>query len=381
MASIYEERRREFTTLATLGLDPKNTFQAFLVEALLLGLIGTFLGFFGSYILETLLIQLVGGDVLSYSHWSMPAILVALLTGVFMVFLGAYVPAVRAQGLSLMGRVKRRQLIGELISEGEVTIFTLPIRESIQNGEMLYTYIRETLGKFKSSLVDPHTIKGEMYRDGTFKVSFIALSGGHSVFVPCEIKGTLREGDILVPVIEFPTRFKTYSYIREMLRDLEEYMIGYSAWKETRLKLKIVREAPKRRKTMEEILAEIKETINQIKDCNKKLSLLEKQRSELSEEVYNEFREKYVKLVEEKSKHLRSMTTNLEPYRTELQKEIDKTKVEVERLTIARNLDEITEEEYIRRGGPLQARLGILRDKLKEIDEIFEFLKRPTRLT
>jgi len=381
MASVYEERRREFTTLATLGLDPKNTFRVFLVEALLLGLIGTFLGFFGSYILGASLFHLTNGSFPSCAHWSMPAIIVALLTGVFMVFLGAYVPAVRAQGLSLMGRVKRRQLIGELISEGEVTSFTLPIRESVQNGEMLYAYVRETLGKFKTPLVDPHTVKGEMYRDGTFKVSFTALSGGQSVFIPCEIKGTLMEGDILVPVIEFPTSFKAYSHIREMLRDLEQYMIRYSAWKEMRFKLKVVREAPKRRKTMEEILVEIREIINQIKDCNKKLNLLEKQRSELSEEVYNEFRQKYVKMVEEKSKQLRSMTTNLEPYRTELEKEIDKTKVEVERLTTARNLEEITEEEYIRKGGPLQTRLDTLRGKLKEIDEFFEFLKRPTRLT
>jgi len=373
MASVYEERRREFTTLATLGLDPKNTFQVFLVEALLLGLIGTFLGFFGSYILGALLFHLAGGAVPSYTHWSMPAMLVALLTGVFMVFLGAYVPAVRAQGLSLMGRVKKRQLIGELISEGEVTSFALPIRESVQNGEMLYAYVRETLGKFKQSLIDSHSIKGEMYRDGTFKVSFTALSRGQSVFVPCEMKGTVRE-DVLVPVIEFPTSFKAYSYIREMLRDLEQYMIGYSAWKETQLKRKIVREAPKRRKTMEEILAEIREVINQIKDCNKKLNLLENQKSEFSEGVYNEFREKYVRLVEEKSKQLRSITTNLKPYRDELEKEIGKIKVEVERLTAARNLGEITEEEYIRKGGPLKARLAALREKLKQIDEVFEFL-------
>ena len=70
---------------------------------------------------------------------------------------------------------------------------------------------------------------------------------------------------------------------------------------------------------------------------------------------------------------------NLEPYRTELEKEIDKTKIEVERLTISRNLDEITEEEYIRKGGPLQARLDTLRGKLREFNEIFEFPKGPAR--
>ena len=52
--------------------------------------------------------------------------------------------------------------------------------------------------------------------------------------------------------------------------------------------MKIVREAPKRKETMEEILAKIKEVINQIKDYNKKRSLLEKQRSELSDEVQRE---------------------------------------------------------------------------------------------
>jgi len=105
----------------------------------------------------------------------MPAILVALLTGVLMVFLGGYVPAVRAQGLSLMGRVKKRYLVGELISEGNITTFTLPIRETIQNGEMLHNYVRETIGKFEPSIIDSHSIKGEMYRDGSFKVSFFAV--------------------------------------------------------------------------------------------------------------------------------------------------------------------------------------------------------------
>jgi len=381
MASVYEERRREFTTLATLGLDPKNTFRVFLIEALLLGLIGTFLGFFCSYILRASLFHLMDAVAPSYVHWSMPAILVALLTGVFTVFLGAYVPAVRAKGLSLMGREERRRIIGELVSEGEVTSFQLPIRESIQNGEMLYTYVKETLGKFKKSLVDRHSVKGEIYRDGTFKVSFIALGVGRSVLVPCEIKGTLRDGDVIVPIIEFPTRFKSYDHIRNMLRDLEEYMIGYSAWKETRLELRIVREAPKRRETLEEILVKIRDIINHIKDYNRKLSLLERRRPELSEEIYNEFKEKYVKLMEEKMKILRSTATILKPYRTELKKEIAKTKIEVERLTIARNLDEISEEEYVRKGGPLQARLDTLREKLKEIDDIFEFLKGPVRLT
>ena len=244
MVSVYEERRREFSTLATLGLDPKNAFQVFLVEALLLGLMGTFIGFFGSYILGAGL-QFVssfmatpGLETLSLplAHWSMPSILVALLTGVVMVFLGGYIPAVRARGISLMGREQKREMVGELISSGGYTTFALPIRESVQNGEMLFSYIRETIGKFKPSLVDPHSVKGELYRDGTFTVSFVALGEMARVTVPCEIKA-VREGDVLVPVIQFPVGYRSYERIRLITRDLEQYMIGFSSWKEmTRIK-------------------------------------------------------------------------------------------------------------------------------------------------
>jgi len=386
MVSVYEERKREFTTLATIGLDPKNTFQVFLVEALLLGLMGTFIGFFGSYLLAALLqlltsfIGVQGAPTLPFSsaHWSMPAILVALLTGVVMVFLGGYIPAVRTQGISLMGRVKKRYLVGELISEGNITTFTLPIRETVQNGEMLYTYVRETIGRFRQSLIDSHSIKGEMYRDGSFKVSFYAVGEG-SVTVPCEIKG-IREGEMLIPIIEFPTSYQNYSRIREILRDLEEYMIGFSAWKELQLKMQIVREAPKKSKTIEQILTEIEYVISQIKDCNKKLKILDGQRGKLSEEVYNEFKQKYVEMIDEKSKNLRSMTINLEPYHKELYEEINKISVEVERITTAYNLGEITEEEYVKSCGPLQARLTTLKGKVNELEEIFEFLKKPSRI-
>jgi len=380
MASVYEERRREFTTMATLGLDPKNTFRVFLVEALLLGLMGTFIGFFGSYFLGGILYylsSLLGLPVfsLAFSHWSMLSILVALLTGVVMVFLGGYVPAVRTQGLSLMGRVKTRQMVGEFISEKGVTTFSLPIRETVQNSEMLYSYVRETMGKFKSSIVDPHSIKGEMYRDGTFRVSFVAVGEGR-VTVPCEIKG-LREKEILIPTIEFPSSYQTYERTRHIVRGLEEYLIGFSAWKEMQLKMQIVREAPRKRKTIEQILTEIKAVIDEIKNCNKKLKILEGQRAKLSEEVYGEFKQKYIDLIEEKSKSLRSMTVNLEPHHKELHEEIEKVAVEVERITTAYSLGEIGEEEYVKTCGPLQGRLAELRGRVQELEEIFEFLKKP----
>jgi len=384
MVSVYEERRREFSTLATLGLDPRNTLQVFLVEALLLGLMGTFIGFFGSYLLGeglTILSNVTatpGIAALSVppAHWSMPSILVALLTGVVMVFLGGYIPAIRARGISLMGREQKREMVGELITSGGITTLTLPIRESVQNGEMLYSYIRETIGKFKTSLVDPHSVKGELYRDGTFVVSFVSLADTSRVTMPCEIKG-VREGDVLIPVIQFPVSYRSYERIRLMVRDLEQYMIGFSAWKEMQLKMTIIREAPRKVKTLEEIMAEIKEVVNQIKDSSKKLRILDGQKGKLSDEIYNEFREKYISMIEEKSKRIRAMSINLEPHHKQLHDEIGKIEVEVERITTSYNLSEITEEEYVKTCGPLQARLAELRNKVQEMEEIFEFLKKP----
>ncbi len=384
MVSVYEERRREFSTLATLGLDPKNAFQVFLVEALLLGLMGTFIGFFGSYILGAGLsfmssfISTSGLETLSLplAHWSMPSILVALLTGVVMVFLGGYIPAARARGISLLGREQKREMVGELITSGGITTLTLPIRESVQNGEMLFSYIRETIGKFKTSLVDPHSVKGELYRDGTFVVSFVAMGEMARVTVPCEIKG-VREGDILIPVIQFPVSYRNYERIRQITRDLEQYMIGFSSWKEMQLKMTIIREAPRKVKTIEEIMSEIKEIVNQVKDCSKKIRILDGQKGKLSDEIYNEFREKYISIIEEKSKNLRTMTINLEPHHKLIHDDIGKIEVEVERITTSYNLGEITEEEYVKTCGPLQARLAELRNKIQEMEEIFDFLKRP----
>ncbi len=380
MASVYEERKREFTMLATLGLDPKNAFKVFIIEAFLLGLIGTLFGFLGSYIFVMISSPWQALSNLSFSsaNWSISTILIALFTGIIMTFLGSYIPAVRTQGLSLMGRVKKRRFLGELVTEGDTTTFTLPIRETVQNSEILYTYIRETLGKIKASRVDTRTIKGEIFGDGSFIVSFVALGSKGSVFIPCEIRG-IREKEILVPVVHFPSKYRVYGEIRDILRDLEEHMIGFSAWKDLQIKMKIVREAPKKRKTPEEILDEIREIIAQIKDCDKKLRTLETQKDKISEEVYDEFRQKYIDRINDFSKRLRSMVIGLESHSRQLLQEIKKVEIEVQRITTAYNLGEISEEEYVKTCGPLQGRLANLKRKIKEIEEIYEFLKAPSK--
>ncbi|MBS7638936.1 CdvA-like protein [Candidatus Bathyarchaeota archaeon] len=121
--------------------------------------------------------------------------------------------------------------------------------------------------------------------------------------------------------------------------------------------MKIVRETPKKQKTMDEIL--------------------EVQKGKLTEEIYSEFRQKYLGMLDEKFKTLRSVTIGLEPYLEQIQEEIKKINVEIERVTVAYNLGEISEEEYIKICSPLQSRLAALKSKLRELEEIFEFLRKP----
>jgi ABC-type antimicrobial peptide transport system permease subunit len=383
MASVYEERKREFTTLATLGLDPDNTFKVFLVETLLLGLLGTFLGFFGSYALVMIfyyITNFVGAFGLStfsssYTNWSILSILVALFTGVVMVFLGGYIPASRAQGLSRLGRIKKREFTQELRLEGDKAIFTLPLRGNIGNGELLYNYVRETIGQFKKWAVDRPSLEGEMYGDGTFMVSFNIVGSGKSVIIPCKIRGE-RNGELLSPIIEFPSKYRGYERIKEIMRELELFMMGYTQWKNMRLKTKIVREAPKKQKSVEEIMAQIRSVIEQINNSDKKLKILESQKSKLSEEVFNEFKQKYVLLIEEKSKIVRSLAIGLEPYSKGLQDEIKVANLEIERITTSYTLSEINEEDYVRTCGPLKGKIVELENTLNELETIFKFLKR-----
>ncbi len=391
MTSVYEERKNEFTLLATLGLDPKNTFQTFIVETLVLGFSATFLGFLGSYMITILFSQLANllkaygimgvSTPTFYAKWSLGGVIVALFTGIVPTFLGGYIPAVRAMGLSLMGRFKRRQIMGELAVDRETCSFTLPLRVHAQSGEMLYTYVRENvkekLRKLKLPSVDPHSVKGEIHRDGTFAVSFTILSPGGAA-IPFELKG-IRSGESLTPTVIFPTRHRDYGKIKDILRDLEELMIDFPLWMEMRRKMKVVREAPKKPKTPEEIVAEVKKMVEDVLNDDKKLQILESRKDQLSEEVYNEFREKYLNRIDEKLKTLRSVTVNLEAYYNQLKEEMKKIEIEVERITIAYNLGEITEEEYIRTCGPLRGNYATLKRKAEELEEIFNFLKAPSR--
>jgi len=66
-----------------------------------------------------------------------------------MVFLSEYVPLVRAQGLSLMGRAKMHGLTGELISEENNLPFILPVREVAQNSESSYTILKKRSVRFR----------------------------------------------------------------------------------------------------------------------------------------------------------------------------------------------------------------------------------------
>jgi len=385
MTSIYEERKRELSVLATLGLDPDNTSKVFLSETLILGLLGTLIGFFGSYLASALISSissLLGNPLVAplFREWSIFTVFIALFTGVVMAFLGGYIPIKKVRSLSLMGRAKVRELSGELIYIDAKTLsFDLPIRETVQNSEFLFNYIKDAFTQIRPRIIDQHTVKGELRADGSFEVLCSVIGLRREVLIPCRLKGE-RSGDIIRLSIDFPAEFKDYSGIRNVLRALESKLIEYPSWRDMQMKMKIVREAPKREKTMDEVLEEIRKIMEQIKDVSKKLKLLEAQRGKLSEEIFEEFRRKYSDFLREKIKDFRSAAIGLESYFNQIQGEIRKINVEIERVTVAYSLGEISEEEYIKTCSPLQNRLTALKSRLKEVEEILDFLKKPLGL-
>ena len=385
--SIYEERKAELKTLATLGLDPTSTFQIIIVESLVLGLLATVLGFFGSNIVA-ITIPYIASFLKSLGfptpevpampvRWPTSALFAAFLTGVVTSFLGGYLPSIKTQRLSLLGGVKRRHLLSELTTRREKTSFPLPIKAPLFDGELLYEYTVENLGRFKPGVIDLHSIKGEKFRDGTFIVSFSAIGSGATVFIPFKLKGEKVE-DSLTPVVEFPTEYKSYKNLEDILRRLEEHAIAYPSWRDKRLKLKIIRTAPEvREETPEEVLAEARKLMSEAKIVDSRLKELEAMRLRLSEEIYSEFKEKYIKRSKSLYNQLRPLVTKLEPYYKQIQQEMGAIALEMERVNTAHTLGEMGDEEYAKTYGPLERKLVAFREKVKELEELFTFLQMP----
>ncbi|RLI35706.1 hypothetical protein DRO55_04875, partial [Candidatus Bathyarchaeota archaeon] len=239
MFSVIYERRREIDTLAVVGGTPKNVLQIFMIEALIIGLFATFIGYFGSYIVMLIfkalptLLGIFGLSTLmpsisaTYLHWSFTAVIVAILSGTVVTLFGSLIPCARAQNLSLLGREKKRDILEDVKVRDDVSEFSLPLKIAALEGEILYVYLKKCLDKDKIAVVKSR----EIFQDGTFKFDLELADPRTGLRFPMTLEGTVREGAIS-PVIKFPTKHKHREVLHKFLYQSEKYIIDYRSWKE-----------------------------------------------------------------------------------------------------------------------------------------------------
>lgn len=379
MYSTIYERNRDLRILAVLGGTPRSIINMLLTEGTILGLFSSFIGYFGTYMvylvidrISTLLPFIRGLVSLESIPWGTHTILLSLLIGTAIPLLSVYLSAIKAKTLALVSREARRSVERDLRIIGERGEFPLPIRTTMFEGDLLYAYFDEL---FSTKLRSTKST-GQLFQDGTFEFRFPILSE-NQLMINCRLIG-IRRDETIYPIVEFPAEFKGSKSLHEFLYRLEKLSLGYTVWKESKLKIKIVRTAPiKKERTPEDILAEVKLIQDEIKLTRSKLEKLESMRPKISSAIYEEYRGKYTAQIEELMRKLRPLALELEPYYDILIDEVKRISSELEKLEVAKNLGELSEEEYIEKVSPLEEQMKSINIKIVELDNLFKELRLP----
>jgi len=379
LLGVMEERERDLRTLAVLGAPPSTLSYVLLTESLLIGFISSLLGWVAiplvALLMKTLTESLGLGPPeipLMYVP-TMESAFIAIILGLAMSLISAAVPASRIQRLSLMGRRKRKILEAEdLRVEGGIAKYTLPLRVSMFEGNMLYRFLR-------SEIVSKRDFLGEeVYLDGTFSIKF-GIHTTEGSIINATLR-TIRREDVLLLELHVPERFRHYIRLSDTIRNIEEKILKYPEWKARQLKYVILRRAPPRRPfTLDELIEESEKVILEIKDISLKLNTLEKLKTKVSIKLYSEYKDKYDKELRDKYRRLKVLATRLEPFYKQLKSEIGKLSYEINKLNLAKELGEMSEEEYKRKYSEISKIYDEYKDKLSKVEEVFNTLRERER--
>ena len=390
MNSVIYERRREIWTLAVLGGNPRNITNMFLTEALITGILSTTIGYLcytTVYLLSGVLIPIIQSlnpelvklfvEMKSASGFDLSSILVVLFIGLAVPVIGSYIPCIKAHGLTLLGRPPKRNISEDVRTRGELAEYSLPIRATPFDGEMLYNYLKDN---FLTKTFQVKKLSGNAYQDGTFDFKFTLQF--RNVLTECNLKG-IRRGDTIYPVLTFPAKFIDAMDLHKFIYDLEKISLGYPSWREKNIRLEITRVKPVTRvRTVDDVLRDVRVVREQLRVVDSKLKTLEKLKATTPSELLTEYEKKYLAQAERLNRIIRRLGLELEPFYEELNKEAQKLNTEIERLNIAYKLGEIPEEEYRSSVEPLKNRLSEVQKKLSDIKFVMTQLKMPrARLT
>ncbi|MEM3546359.1 MAG: FtsX-like permease family protein [Candidatus Bathyarchaeia archaeon] len=385
MNSIIYERRREIWTLAVVGGNPRSITNMFLMEALITGLLSTAIGYLfytGFYLTSGVLAPLVSNwypelfniftEMKMASGFELTSILVIVLVGLGVPLLGSYIPCVKAQGLTLLGRSPRRNIGADVRRRGDTAEYVLPVRATPLDGEALYTYLKDN---FFTRAFQVRKLSGNAYQDGTFDFKFTFQF--RNVLTECVLRG-VRRGDTIYPILEFPAEYSDAMDLHKFIYELEKTTLNYPSWRERRIRLDIVRVQPVTRvRTVDDVLRDVKVIREQLHVVTSKLKTIEKLKATTPSELLAEYEAKYAAQADRLNKAIKRLGLELEPLYEQLNSEVQKLNTEIEKLNIAYKLGEMSEEDYKTSSEPLKTRLNELTRKLEDIRFVLTQLKMP----
>ena len=372
MFGHVEDRRKDVYTMATLGADPKSLFNAMLVEAIILGVAASYLGWLAAPLINAALSELSawwGGVPVAVSPLPIENMFYATAIGLVVSVASAYVPSRRASGLSRMGREERKVISpSELKLIGGMAIYELPIRVSVFESEALYRYLKEILPK-KDILGE------EVYLDGTFAISF-AIYPPHmrGSLVTCRLR-TVKHADSLALLLEVPEEYKSYIYLSDVVYVLETKLLDYSKWRDSQFRYQILRYAPRREAlTLDALLERCRDTMAKAREMELKLKRLDEMKASISTSLYAEYERRYRRQLNSLIRELLTLSLRLEPFVGQLREEIRKLEAELEKHKVAYELGELSEAEYKAAAEPIEKQLEEFRSRLRMIEEVNQFL-------
>lgn len=382
--SIMYERRREIWTLAVVGGSPRAITNMFLMEAIILGILSTAIGYLcysGIYMLSEPFLQLLKSwkpelaqsfaELSSTSGFELPSIFVILIIGLAVPIVGSYIVCVKAQGLTLLGRSPRRNVGRDVERRGVLAEYTLPIRASSLDGETLYNYLKD---HFLMKDFRVMKLSGVAYQDGIFNFKFTLHS--RNIITECTLKG-VRRNDAVYPVLTFPSECSEAMDLHKFLYDLENVSLSYPTWRR-RMKMEIVRVKPvEKARTIDDVLHDAKIIREQLYTVKSKLETVEKLKATTSSTLLTEYEKKYVAQVERLNRVMIRLGLELEPLYNQLNNEFQRLNMEIEKLNIAYKLGELSEEEYGSSAKPLKDKIEDIRRKLNEAELLINQLKKP----
>jgi len=185
---------------------------------------------------------------------------------------------------------------------------------------------------------------------------------------------------VLLLELHVPERYRHYIRLSDTVRNIEEKILRYPEWKAKQLRYIILRRAPPRRPfTLDELIEESERTVLEIKDINLKLSRLEKLKTRIPAKLYSEYKDKYDKELRDRYRQLKVLATRLEPFYKQLKTEISRISYEIDKLNLARELEEISKEEYERKYSEISKTYNEYKDKLSKVEEVFSILRERER--